>query len=77
MKNLFTIIYFGYGILIFAALINWVGKAVGFKSWYDFFGGISFGDLSAINVFYLVVAYPLLLGSCIYILDKYKDLIIK
>ena len=77
MKSFLQIIYFGYGILIFAALINWAGKAIGFKSWYDFFGGTSFGDLSAINIFYLVIAYPLLLGTCIYLLDRYKDLIIK
>ena len=77
MKSFLQIIYFGYGILIFAAFINWAGKVVGFKSWYDFFGGTSFGDLSAINIFYLVIAYPLLLGTCIYLLDKYKDLIIK
>ncbi len=77
MKTMLQITYFGYGILIFAALINWLSKAIGFKSWYDFFGGLSFGDLSAINILYLVVAYPLLLGTCVYLLDKYKDLIIK
>lgn len=77
MKNLLQIMYFGYGILIFAALINWLSKAVGFKSWYDFFGGLSFKELSVINIVYLVAIYPLLLGIGIYFLDKYKDLIIK
>ena len=77
MKGVLEVLYFGYGILVFAAVINVLGKYLGLKSWYDFFGGLSFRDLSVTNVLYLVVMYPLLLGACIYFLDKYKYLILK
>lgn len=76
MKNIFKIIYYGYGILIFAAIINWLGKYLGMKSWYDLFGTLNFRDLSPVNMIWLIVAYPLLLGTGVYILI-HKGKIIK
>lgn len=77
MKMLIEIIYFGYGILIYAFAINWLSKYLGMKSWYDLFGKISFRDLSWVNILWLLVAYPLLLGIGIYILNIFKLRLVK
>lgn len=77
MKKIFEVLYFGYGILIFAAMINWLGKYGGMKSWYDLFGTIKFSDLGPVNMFWLIVVYPFLLGTSIYILNKKTKIIEK
>lgn len=77
MKSLLEILYFGYGILVFAAIINVAGKYLGLKSWYNVFTGTSFRDLGTINVAYLVLIYPVLLGLCIYLLDKLRAVVFK
>ena len=76
MKKLLEILYFGYGVLIFAVIINLLGKYLGQKSWYDVFGPINFLDLNLFNMFWLIVIYPFLLGASVYILNKYKARII-
>lgn len=77
MKSLLQILYFGYGILLFAFVINVLSKTLGLKSWYDVFTGTAFRDLSSINIIYLVVLYPLLLGVSILLLDKLKAILFK
>ena len=77
MKKILEVLFFGYGILIFAAIINWLGKYLGMKSWYDLFETINFSDLDPVNMFWLIAVYPFFLGTSIYILNKYKAKIIK
>lgn len=77
MKRVLEVMYFGYGILVFAAIINWFGIYFGLKSWYDLFGVINFHDLRLVNVIWLIVVYPFLLGISIYLLNKHKEKIIK
>lgn len=77
MKKLLELFYFGYGVLMFAAIINWLGKYLAMKSWYDLFGAINFIDLDPVNMFWLVVVYPFFLGISVYILNKYKTKVIK
>lgn len=73
MKKILEIAYFGYGILIFAVIINWLGIYLNLTSWYDIFKAVNFGDLSPINMIWLAVIYPFLLGASIYILNIYKE----
>ena len=73
MKNIIEIVYFGYGILIIAALINWLGKLFNFKSWYDVLLTGNFRDLSFINMLWLGIIYPLLLGIGVFLLIKLRN----
>jgi hypothetical protein len=66
------IAYYGYGILIFAFFINWLGKYLNLKSWYDVSLAGNFRGLSFINLLWLVVIYPLLLGIGIFLLIKLR-----
>lgn len=70
MKNIIEIAYYGYGILIIAAFINWLGKYFNFKSWYDVLITGNFRDISFINMLWLGVIYPLLLGIGFFLLIK-------
>ncbi len=72
MKNIIEIAYYGYGILIIAVFINWLGKYLKFKSWYDVLTTGNFRDISFFNIIWLVVIYPLLLGVGIFLLVKLK-----
>jgi len=76
MKKLLEILYFGYTVLISAVIINLLGKYLGLKSWHDVFGSTYFSDLNLFNMFWLLAIYPFLLGTSIYVLNKYKAKII-
>jgi hypothetical protein len=71
-KKLGDIFYFGYGVLIFAIIINGLGRYLGMKSWHDLFGSTHFFDLGLIDMVWLIVAYPFSLGLGVYVLNKYK-----
>ncbi len=77
MKLVLEVFYFGYGILICAVMINVLGTYLGMNSWYDLLGSMTFFELSLVNMFWLIVAYPFLLGMAIYVLNTYKTKIIK
>jgi len=68
MKKLLEIIYFGYTILIFAVIFHWISRYIGMKSWYNVLDTFNFRNLNSVNLFWLFVLYPLLLGAGIYIL---------
>ena len=64
--------YYGYGILIYAVFINWLGKYFNLKSWHDILAAGNFRDSLFINKIWLAVIYPLLLGIGIFLLIKLK-----
>lgn len=73
LKKIIRIAYFGYGILIIAALLNVSGRKLGLASWYDVMGSTSFGKLNLLNRVWLILIYPLLLGSGIFVLDHFPS----
>lgn len=77
MKRVYEVFYFGYGILILAAAINWLGNILSLKSWHDLFGALIFLDLTTLNMIWLIVVYPSLLGIGVYILSSYKSKLFK
>ena len=77
MRRLLEIVYFGYGILLLAAALNLAGRYLGMKSWYDVLGAVSLRDLGLANMLWLVAVYPCLLGTGVYLLNRYKPKIME
>jgi len=73
LSLLFRIFFLGILILLGAILVNALAKAVKLFTWYDFFNLISEKGLevalqstSWVNLLFLFVIYPLLLGTIVY-----------
>ena len=58
MKKVLEILYFGYGVLSCAIVINYIGRGLGLKSWQDIFTTTSFFSLNVIELLWLFIVYP-------------------
>lgn len=69
MKLTLRVILYGYLLLLFAILINFLSTKIGLTSWYDFLGTDGVYETSILNLFWLFLVYPISLGLVVYIAD--------
>lgn len=67
MKLTLKIFLYGYLLLIFALIINFLSTKIGLTSWYNFLGSDGVYGTSALNLFWLFLVYPIFLGLSVYI----------
>ncbi|APY07735.1 hypothetical protein BWZ20_05240 [Winogradskyella sp. J14-2] len=78
---MFRIYIIGIAILVIAILANGIVLKLGIKSWYDFIGLISndgfsaFKSLTFIDVLWLFLGYPMVLGFGYWLGDKLYNFI--
>jgi hypothetical protein len=69
MKTLQIFLY-GYVILTLAIFINVIIKSYGILTWYDLLSLKDFSKVSVINLVFLLVFYPFVLGLGVFIVDR-------
>jgi hypothetical protein len=67
MKLTLKVILYGYLLLFFALIINFLSTKIGLTSWYDFLKADGIYGTSTLNLFWLFLVYPIFLGLAVYI----------
>ncbi|NBO17373.1 MAG: hypothetical protein EBV07_00555 [Proteobacteria bacterium] len=68
--KLLQIFLYGYVILTLSIFINVMMKSNGIMTWYDLLSLKDFSQVSVLNLFVLLVAYPFVLGISVFIVDR-------